>query len=64
MTNMLCILLNDINAEKIVGVYLFRWEESKIIRRKYLHNNKGNKIWIPGDLQNMLSKDMGHDLKH
>lgn len=52
MTSMLCTLLNYINARKIVGAYLFRWEESKIIRN-YLHNNKGSKIWILDDLQNI-----------
>lgn len=51
-TNILCTLLNHINARKIIQFYLFRWEESKIVGRKYLHYNKGAKIWILGDLQN------------
>ena len=51
-TNTLCTLLSDVNARKIVQFYLFRWEESKIVEGKYLHYNKGAKIWILGDLQN------------
>lgn len=49
---MLCILLSDVNARKIVCFFLFRWEEGKIFGEKYLHYNKGAKIWMLGDLQN------------
>lgn len=48
-SNILCTLLNDVNARKIVQFYLFRCEESKIVEGKYLHYNKGAKIWILED---------------
>lgn len=54
MTNVIYTLMNDINARKNSRTLFIYWEESKIVREKYLHNNKmREKKWILGDLYNI-----------